>query len=272
MSPAPNSTPEETLRQEKASGLERQSDRKETVPVTNLPPEPAIAAAPSVLANWLAPYVKHSTWEPITGQRHPFAGMSFEQIAHLIQININEQVAPLRAELAEYKRKEGEAMFSSDPNKATVPLVELLKVKAELERLLEERDAARQVLMEHAKGNVRFHGSLVGEDIVQFKVDAGNVITDLEKQLTQLRSDLQTAKERVAEYEGLLAGDLRGKLTRVGTFLIHEEETTGFVVSCHRENLASIQRLPMYRDVVIVPVDAALAARQAGKDQPTSQP
>lgn len=43
-----------------------------------------------------------------------------------------------------------------------------------------------------------------------------------------------------------------GTLTRSGTFPIREEDTTGFVVSCTSDDLASARFLPMYRRVAII--------------------
>lgn len=45
---------------------------------------------------------------------------------------------------------------------------------------------------------------------------------------------------------------LLGTLTRAGTFPIREEATTGFVVSCTSDDLASVRFLPMYRRVAII--------------------
>lgn len=51
---------------------------------------------------------------------------------------------------------------------------------------------------------------------------------------------------------------LFGVLQRAGTFPVRDEETTGFVVSCKPDDLARIERLPMYRPVVIIEINAWL--------------
>lgn len=43
-----------------------------------------------------------------------------------------------------------------------------------------------------------------------------------------------------------------GVLSRVGTFLIHNHEVTGYLVECTRETLERVSHLPMYRTVDIV--------------------
>lgn len=58
--------------------------------------------------------------------------------------------------------------------------------------------------------------------------------------------------------EALRCEALFGVLTRAGTFPVHDEETSGFVVSCQPAELAKIKRLPMYRDVALIEVRAWL--------------
>lgn len=53
----------------------------------------------SHLANTLAPYIKFSLFEPVPGEAHPFTAMSLEQIACLIQKNIDELMRPIQDEL-----------------------------------------------------------------------------------------------------------------------------------------------------------------------------
>lgn len=53
----------------------------------------------------------------------------------------------------------------------------------------------------------------------------------------------------------LATGSVSGVLTRAGTFPIRDDETTGFVVSCTPEELARVERLPMYCRVAIVETD-----------------
>ena len=51
------------------------------------------------------------------------------------------------------------------------------------------------------------------------------------------------------------SGALFGVLQRAGTFPVRDEETTGFVVACTPEELRNVERLPMYRRVVILTAD-----------------
>lgn len=69
-----------------------------------------------------------------------------------------------------------------------------------------------------------------------------------------------------AAVRSLLRGSPHGQLTRAGTFSIREEEATGFVVSCSREQLAALPRLPMYREVVIVERSVLLDAEQIAEN------
>jgi len=67
-------------------------------------------------------------------------------------------------------------------------------------------------------------------------------------------------KPPTVDVGSLARGSAYGQLTRAGTFPIYDEETTGFVVSCSRAQIAALPRLPMYRDVVIVERSELVAA------------
>jgi hypothetical protein len=76
-----------------------------------------------------------------------------------------------------------------------------------------------------------------------------------------IKTETDSSPKPPAVAVGSLArGSAFGQLTRAGTFPIRDEETTGFVVSCSREQIAALPRLPMYRDVVIVERTELVAA------------
>ena len=52
-----------------------------------------------------------------------------------------------------------------------------------------------------------------------------------------------------------------GKIVRMGTFTASEEEVTGFVVACSREELEAIERNPLYRTVAL---RSAMSAQTQG--------
>jgi hypothetical protein len=58
--------------------------------------------------------------------------------------------------------------------------------------------------------------------------------------------------------------EMRGLLVRAGTFPVRDEEVTGFVVACSREDLEKLKRLPLYHKVIIT---EALPPASDGEDK-----
>ncbi len=54
-----------------------------------------------------------------------------------------------------------------------------------------------------------------------------------------------------------------GVLIRAGTFPVRDEEITGLVISCSRETLAALARLPMYQPVIVSQSQQAAARELA---------
>ncbi len=55
---------------------------------------------------------------------------------------------------------------------------------------------------------------------------------------------------------------MRGILSRIGTFLVGDEESTGYFVAAAREEIEAIKHLPMHRHVVIMTAADHAAAQE----------
>lgn len=67
-------------------------------------PQPEMTE-PSHLANLLASYIKHSSFQPVIGVRSPFAGMSYEQISTLVQKDLDEAIKSKHTDLLANEQK-----------------------------------------------------------------------------------------------------------------------------------------------------------------------